>query len=172
MTYHRVCNQINTTGTTSGEGTAYPSKAPEFNHGFQWGSCYSIFSFTCMFCRSLFVLLAIVLSPLSLWYLQTLLTLVFGNLFFHLYISASLQIWPKYIFNLVCLYLHKCHSLWSSFAFLRSQMGGFAHFKTWFNQPFLQIYLIITTTKPGPLQLFQLFCCCLLILSVLWTILF
>ena len=33
---------------------------------FKWGSCYSIFSFMCMFCRSLFVLLllAIVLSVL------------------------------------------------------------------------------------------------------------
>jgi hypothetical protein len=30
MTYHRVCNQINTTGATSGAGTAYPSGAPEF----------------------------------------------------------------------------------------------------------------------------------------------
>ena len=36
---------------TSEAGTAYPSRAPE------WGSCYSIFSFMCMFCRSLFVLL-------------------------------------------------------------------------------------------------------------------
>ena len=25
--------------------------APEFNPAFQWGSCYSIFSFICMFCR-------------------------------------------------------------------------------------------------------------------------
>jgi hypothetical protein len=39
--------------------TAYPSGAPEFIPGFQWGSCYSIFSFMCMFCRSLFVLLFI-----------------------------------------------------------------------------------------------------------------
>ena len=30
MTYHRVCNQINTTGATSGAGTAYPSGASEF----------------------------------------------------------------------------------------------------------------------------------------------
>jgi hypothetical protein len=29
----------------------------EFNLGFYWGSCYSIFSFICMFFRSLFVLL-------------------------------------------------------------------------------------------------------------------
>ena len=30
ITYHRVCNKINTTGATSGAGTAYPSGAPEF----------------------------------------------------------------------------------------------------------------------------------------------
>jgi hypothetical protein len=29
MTYHRVCNQIDTTGATSGAGTTYPSRAPE-----------------------------------------------------------------------------------------------------------------------------------------------
>ena len=79
MTYHLVCNWINTMGATSGAGTAYPSC-------FEWGSCYSVFSLICMFCRSLFVtlshfLLAFVLSVLlrytdsvfSLLYLQTLL---------------------------------------------------------------------------------------------------
>ena len=54
-TYCRVCNQIIKMGATSGAGTAYPSGAPELTPGFQWGSCYSIFSFICMFCRSLFV---------------------------------------------------------------------------------------------------------------------
>ena len=34
MTYHRVCNYINTTGSTSGARTAYPSGAPEFTPGF------------------------------------------------------------------------------------------------------------------------------------------
>ena len=29
MTYHRVCNWINTTRATGGTGTAYPSRAPE-----------------------------------------------------------------------------------------------------------------------------------------------
>ena len=43
---------------------AYPSGAPEFTPGFQWGSCYSIFSFICMFCRSLFVLLYFFFWPL------------------------------------------------------------------------------------------------------------
>ena len=57
MTYHRVCSLINTTGVTSGAGTAYLSGAHEFTPGFQWGSCNSIFSFICMFRRSLFVLL-------------------------------------------------------------------------------------------------------------------
>ena len=48
-------------------------------------------------------------------------TLVFGNLLIPLYISAPLQIWPRYNVTLVCLYLNKCHSIWLSFAFLRSQ---------------------------------------------------
>ena len=30
MTYHRVCNQIDTTGATNGAGTTYPCRAPEF----------------------------------------------------------------------------------------------------------------------------------------------
>ena len=59
MTYHRVCNEINTTGATGGAGTAYPSGAPEFTPGFSWGSCYSIFSFMYMFCRLWFVLLSV-----------------------------------------------------------------------------------------------------------------
>ena len=65
-TYKTLCNQINTTDVTSGAGPAYPSGAPEFATVFSWGSCCSIFSFICMFCRSLFVLflLAIVLSVL------------------------------------------------------------------------------------------------------------
>ena len=63
-TYYRVCNQINTTGAISGAVTAYPSGAPGFTPGFQWGSCYSIFSFICMFCRSLFVLLYCFFWPL------------------------------------------------------------------------------------------------------------
>jgi hypothetical protein len=47
----------NTTGVTSGAGTTYPFGAPEFTPGSELSSCYSIFSFICMFCRSLFVLL-------------------------------------------------------------------------------------------------------------------
>ena len=34
MTYHRIYNKINTTGTISGAGTAYHSGAPEFTTGF------------------------------------------------------------------------------------------------------------------------------------------
>jgi hypothetical protein len=34
MTDHVVCNQSNTTGATSGAGTAYPSGASEFIAGF------------------------------------------------------------------------------------------------------------------------------------------
>jgi hypothetical protein len=64
MTYHRVCNYINTTGATNGAATAYLFGTPEFTPGFEWGSCYSIFSFMCMFCRSLFVLLYFFFWPL------------------------------------------------------------------------------------------------------------
>ena len=79
--------QINTTGATSGAGTAYPSGAPEFTPGFQWGSCYPIYSFMCMCCRSLFVLLCFscghcVVCSYSIygfrllrWHLQTLLSM-------------------------------------------------------------------------------------------------
>jgi hypothetical protein len=34
MTYHRVSNYINTTGVSSGAGTAYPSEAPWLTTGF------------------------------------------------------------------------------------------------------------------------------------------
>jgi hypothetical protein len=57
MTYHRVCNWINTTGVTSGAGTAYSSRSPVFAPDIKWGSCYSIFSLKCICCRSLFDLL-------------------------------------------------------------------------------------------------------------------
>ena len=66
MPCHLVYNKINTTGATSGAGTAYPSGASEFNPGSYYDSSYWIISFMCMFCRSLFVLflLTIVLSVL------------------------------------------------------------------------------------------------------------
>ena len=54
-------------GITSGTGTSNCSEAPKFTPGFKWGSLYSIFSFICMFCRSLFVLLYFFFWPL--WYL-------------------------------------------------------------------------------------------------------
>ena len=41
---------------TCGTGSAYPFGAPEFIPGFWWDSCYSIFSFMCIFCSSLFIL--------------------------------------------------------------------------------------------------------------------
>ena len=44
MTYHRVCNQINTTVPI---GTTNPSEALGCTTGFQCGSCYLIFGFMC-----------------------------------------------------------------------------------------------------------------------------
>jgi hypothetical protein len=63
MTYHCVCNQINTTGATCGERNAYPSWALEFT---------SVFGFLCNALKIIvnpcvFFLLTIVLSVL-LWF--------------------------------------------------------------------------------------------------------
>ena len=88
MTYHRVCYQINTTGVTSGVGTVYPFGAPEFTIDFEWGSCYSTFSFICMLCRQLFVLLYFIVWPLcclSFFDLRILITPV----------RLRLSIWPN-----------------------------------------------------------------------------
>jgi len=50
-----VDNQWRKDSRTS-KRNCYPSGAPEFTPGFEWGSCYSIFSFICIFCRYLVVL--------------------------------------------------------------------------------------------------------------------
>ena len=50
------CNQINTTGATSGAGTAYPSEAPEFTPVFS-GVRVTPSLVVCVICRSLFVLM-------------------------------------------------------------------------------------------------------------------
>ena len=55
---------FDTTGATSGAGTAYHSRPPDFSSGFEWGSCYSMLNLLCMFYRSLFVLLYFFFWPL------------------------------------------------------------------------------------------------------------
>ena len=57
MTYHRVCNQINTTDVTSGAETAYPSGAPEFTPIFS-EVCVtrSLVLYVCFVDRSLLIL--------------------------------------------------------------------------------------------------------------------
>ena len=49
MTNYRVCYTSDTAGAARGKGAAYPSGAPELISGFEWGSCYSIFSFVCYY---------------------------------------------------------------------------------------------------------------------------
>jgi len=84
MTYHCVCNNINTTGATSGAGTVYLCEAPKFTPVFS-GVCvtrslvlyvcfvdrclsFCTFSFGhCVFCSS-----SIYGFVLHLWYLLTL----------------------------------------------------------------------------------------------------
>ena len=57
MTYHRVCNQSNMTGVTSGTGTVYTSWSPGFTPGFQL-DCVA----RSLVCHFVPFLLAIVLS--------------------------------------------------------------------------------------------------------------
>ena len=118
MTYHWVCNQINTTDVTSGAGTAHSSGAPEFTPGFQWArgggvSYYSIFSFICMFCMSLLVLLYFFFWPLCCPFFF----LFFFSFIYMFYISLFVLLyfffWPlccpfSFLFSLVlyicCIY--------------------------------------------------------------------
>ena len=83
MTYHRVCNYINTMGATSGAEAAYPSGAPVFTPGYSgvrvalWFYVCVLWIVVCPFVPfllaiALSVLLRYVDSDLPLWYLQTL----------------------------------------------------------------------------------------------------
>ena len=75
------------------------SGAPEFTFGFWWGSCYSIFSFMCMFCESFFVLLFFFFQPLWCLFfdLRILITLLISsNSSSSIHSSYGLQIYnPK-----------------------------------------------------------------------------
>ena len=101
-------------------GTDYPSRAAEFTPGFKWDSCYSIFSFLCMFCRSLFVLLIFfsfchfVVCPSSIygfwfpiWYRQTLRRFVLTPIY---WVGGS-------CFNYI-IYIHLCILLSNTFVIL------------------------------------------------------
>ena len=80
-------SEVNTLHHKSVTDIANPSRAPEFSPGFQWGSCYSIFSF--MFglqidvCSFVFFLLVIVLFVL-LRYMDFDYPFGIFKLFFHL----------------------------------------------------------------------------------------
>ena len=61
-TYHRVCNKRNTTGATCGAGTAYPSGALESPHPvFSGVRVARSLVFCVLFCRSVFVILFLVI---------------------------------------------------------------------------------------------------------------
>ena len=96
MTYHRVCNYINTTGATSGAGTGYPSGTPEFTPSLcgvrvtRSLVLYVCFVDRCLsFCTFSFGHCVVFSSSiygfwLCLWYLQTLLSkIIFGYLLWH-----------------------------------------------------------------------------------------
>ena len=81
MTCHHIFIYIHITDATRGGGTEYPSGAPEFNLGFQWDSCYSIFNFMCMLCRSLLVLLFFFFWPLCCLFFNILITPLVSSIF-------------------------------------------------------------------------------------------
>ena len=60
MTQNQFCNKSKTKVATRGEGTVYPSEAPECTPCYQWGSYCSIISFLYD------VLLIVYLSPFFL----------------------------------------------------------------------------------------------------------
>jgi hypothetical protein len=65
--------------------------SPEFTPGFQWGSCYSIFSFICMFCRSLFVLLSFFFWPLYCLFFDWRLLITSNVSFGHCIVCSSID---------------------------------------------------------------------------------
>ena len=65
-----TCTKSITTGASSRTGTATLPEHLWSHPEFQWGLCYSIFIFTCMFCRSFFVLLSFFFWPLCCLYLN------------------------------------------------------------------------------------------------------
>ena len=77
MAYHRVYSQISKTGSSSGAGTAYPSRAPEFIPVFSGVRITQSFVLClCMFCRSLLVLLCFFFWPLCCLFFFDLLILI------------------------------------------------------------------------------------------------
>ena len=54
MTFLRPFNKSNMTGSTSGEGTAYPSRAPGLASGFEWGRVAQTLVFCVVFVLVLF----------------------------------------------------------------------------------------------------------------------
>ena len=119
MTYHRVCNQINTTDATSGAGTAHPSGAPEFAPVFIAVRVIRFLAL-CVCFVDRFVLLYFFFWPLCclffdiwillpLWYLRTLLS-VSG-------LQSVFQITPFLLLhsvNVFCLYKHPYPNLYSN----------------------------------------------------------
>jgi len=67
MNYHRVCNKSNTTGATSGAGTAYPFGTPEFIPGFNGVRVSQSLVFWVVFCRSLLVFFFSAIAMFVLW---------------------------------------------------------------------------------------------------------
>jgi hypothetical protein len=114
MTNYRVCYMSGTAGDARGKEAAYPSGAPELIPGFEWGSCYSIFSFMCCYvdhrlcvvvsfyfghgviCPSIFYVLKAPLVCSTLFYVNIFVPHVLGELY--KIKRIILNVWCKYHF--------------------------------------------------------------------------
>jgi hypothetical protein len=115
-----------TAGVARGKGAAYPSGAPELIPDFEWGSCYSIFSFMCCYvdhrlcvvvsfyfghgviCPSIFDVLNAPLVCSTLFYVNIFVPHVLGELC--KINRIILNVWCKYHFINIT-YLCNEHSL-------------------------------------------------------------
>jgi hypothetical protein len=104
--YHRVCSTNNTTGNTSGTGTADQSGAPEFTPVCSGVRVARSLVFCVMFCRSLFILYLLAFDFLIL------ITLLVSSNF-----SKQLYIWNRCKSNWYTistfLFLNRKSWLWS-----------------------------------------------------------
>ena len=135
VTYHGVCNEDNTTGATSGTGTAQPPGRPELNPGDQQDS---LIFFCVVFCRSLLVLLYFkfpfghcIVCHSSI-YASDYPVNIFKLLFTHITISAYqtitviLQWFVEWVFN------HLYFLSWTLFEFSNAFYPGLSSVKSCF----------------------------------------
>jgi hypothetical protein len=118
MTDHRFCIYQYATSGTSGAGTAYPSGAPDFTHGFMWSSCfatsgfiYNVFVDSCLYFStfsvhrcvdcSLIYEFWLHLLHLPLWHVLTYQDTIFAQILLIVWLSL-IYCWKCCPLSLIC----------------------------------------------------------------------